>query len=75
MKKTIVRIAIGAAALALLILIYTSAIKGECPICDGHLEYVGKVVKETASGGVGTYYRYQCDKHFLHFFDLIVKVR
>lgn len=74
MKKTVIRIAVGAAALALLVLIYTSAIKGECPICDGRLEYVGKVVKET-SNGVGTFYRYQCDKHFLHFFDLMVKVR
>lgn len=73
MKKTIIRIAVGIAALALLILIYTSIVKGECPICDGHVEYVGKVIKET-SNGVGTFYRYQCDKHVLHFFDLMVKV-
>jgi len=74
MKKTVVWMVIGAAALALLVLIYTSAIKGECPICDGHLEYIGTVVKDT-SNGVGTFYRYQCDKHILHFFDLVTKVR
>jgi len=74
MKKTIIRITIGVAAAAFLILLYVSAFKGECPLCDGHLEYVGKIVKST-SNGVGTFYRYQCDKHFLHFFDLIVKIR
>jgi len=73
MKKTIIHITIGVAALALVALIYASAIKGECPFCDGHLEYIGKVIKET-SDGVGTFYRYQCDKHVLHFFDLMIKV-
>lgn len=71
--KIIVCLAIAAVCIFIVTMIYINANNGHCWLCKGNLQYIGTVVKGDKSG-VNTYYRYQCDKHPLHMFDLLIKI-